>query len=89
MRRGLAQQKATGGVLIDVANDEIVLGGLAMPHSPRWRDGRLWLLNSGAGELLLVDPESGRFDVVCRLPGYLARVVFSRPLRPGGAVQDS
>jgi uncharacterized protein (TIGR03032 family) len=73
------EQKATGGVLIDVANDEIVLGGLAMPHSPRWHDGRLWLLNSGAGELLVVDPESGRFDVVCRLPGYLRGLCFHGP----------
>ncbi len=55
------EQKATGGVLIDVESDEIVLGGLAMPHSPRWHDGRLWLLNSGAGELLRVDePRAAR-----------------------------
>ena len=50
-----------------------------MPHSPRWHDGRLWMLNSGAGELLLVDPESGRFDVVCRLPGYLRGLCFHGP----------
>jgi uncharacterized protein (TIGR03032 family) len=65
------EQKATGGVLIDVDADEIVLRGLSMPHSPRWHEGRLWILNSGAGELLTVDPHSGRSDVVCRLSGYL------------------
>jgi uncharacterized protein (TIGR03032 family) len=42
-----------------------------MPHSPRWHDGRLWLLNSGTGELLTVDPHSGRSDVVTQLSGYL------------------
>ena len=65
------EQKAAGGVLIDIDTNEIVLGGLPMPHSPRWHDGRLWLLNSGAGELLTVDPQNGRSEVVCRLPGYL------------------
>jgi uncharacterized protein (TIGR03032 family) len=73
------EHKATGGVLIDVQTNEIVLDGLAMPHSPRWHDGRLWILNSGAGELLLVDPQSGRTDVVCRLPGYLRGLCFHGP----------
>jgi len=54
------EQKATGGVLIDVDSGETILDGLAMPHSPRWHGGRLWLLNSGAGELLLVDPQTGQ-----------------------------
>ena len=76
---GWRERKATGGVLIDVETDEIVLAGLAMPHSPRWHDGKLWLLNSGAGELLLVDPQSGRYDVVCRLPGYLRGLCFCGP----------
>ncbi len=73
---GWRQEKATGGVMIDITNDEIVVDGLAMPHSPRWHDGRLWLLNSGAGELLVVDPANGRCDVVCRLPGYLRGLCF-------------
>ena len=56
-----------------------MLGGLAMPHSPRWHDGTLWMLNSGAGELLRVDPQSGRSEVVCRLPGYLRGLCFCGP----------
>lgn len=63
--------KARGGVLIDVESGEIICRGLSMPHSPRWHEGRLWVLNSGAGEMLAVEPESGRRQVVCRLPGYL------------------
>ena len=31
-----------------------------MPHSPRWHDGRLWLLNSGTGEFGFVDLDGGR-----------------------------
>ena len=42
-----------------------------MPHSPRWHQGRLWLLNSGAGELLCFDPAKGSAGVVCTLPAYL------------------
>lgn len=74
---GWRQRKATGGVLIDIASDETVLSGLSMPHSPRWHDGRLWVLNSGAGELLAVDHRSGKADVVCRLPGYLRGLCFA------------
>lgn len=40
-----------GGILIDVTTDEIVAEGLSMPHSPRWHQGRLWVLNSGSDEL--------------------------------------
>jgi len=68
--------KATGGVLIDVDSGEIVLRGMSMPHSPRLHDGRLWLLNSGAGELWNVDPERGEHTVVCALPGYLRGLCF-------------
>jgi uncharacterized protein (TIGR03032 family) len=71
------ENKAAGGVLIDMETSEIVLGGLAMPHSPRWHDGRLWILNSGAGELLVVDPENGQANVVCRMPGYLRGLCFA------------
>jgi hypothetical protein len=70
------EKKATGGVLIDIEAGQIVLSSLAMPHSPRWHDGRLWLLNSGAGELLVADPPRGQAEVVCRLPGYLRGLCF-------------
>lgn len=73
------ERKATGGVLIDIDSGETILAGLAMPHSPRWHDGKLWLLNSGAGELLFVDPKSGSTEVVCRLSGYLRGLCFHGP----------
>jgi len=73
---GWRDGKATGGLLIDVETGEILLRGLAMPHSPRWHRGRLYILDSGAGELLQVDPERGERTVVCRLPGYLRGLTF-------------
>lgn len=68
---GWRANKATGGVLLDVATGTTLLRGLSMPHSPRWHNGKLWLLNSGAGELLCFDPVRGAADVVCSLPAYL------------------
>jgi uncharacterized protein (TIGR03032 family) len=76
---GWRRRKADGGVLIDVPSGEIIVEGLSMPHSPRWHDRRLWVLNSGAGELLEVDPASGRSDTVCTLSGYLRGLCFAGP----------
>jgi uncharacterized protein (TIGR03032 family) len=67
---GWRQNKSTGGIVIDVHTDEIVLRGLSMPHSPRWYRNRLWLLNSGTGELWCVDPATWQPEVVCALPGF-------------------
>jgi sugar lactone lactonase YvrE len=41
----------------------VLLDGLAMPESPRWHDGRLWLSNWGAGQIIAVDLE-GNSEVV-------------------------
>jgi uncharacterized protein (TIGR03032 family) len=68
--------KATGGLVMEVDTGRVLTRGLAMPHSPRWHNGALWVLNSGAGELWRVDPASGRHDIVCTLPGYLRGLSF-------------
>jgi uncharacterized protein (TIGR03032 family) len=68
--------KASGGVMIDLASQDIVLSGLSMPHSPRYHDGRWWLLNSGTGELWQVDPRSGDHTVVCALPSFVRGLCF-------------
>ncbi len=74
--RGWVERKADGGVLIHVPSQEIIRDGLCMPHSPRWRDGKLWMLNSGAGELWIIDPKNGKHEVVAQLPGYLRGLDF-------------
>jgi uncharacterized protein (TIGR03032 family) len=68
--QGWRQNKLRGGVLLEIESGEILLEGLAMPHSPRWLDARLYLLNSAACELLAVDPERRTSEVVARLPGF-------------------
>lgn len=71
--------KASGGLIIDVDTGAIVVRGLSMPHSPRWYDGRLWVLNSGRGELWVIDPRTGEHEVICVLPGYLRGLAFAGP----------
>lgn len=75
---GWRDRRHTGGVVIDVEDNEIVLDTLSMPHSPRVYADRLWLLNSGSGELGWVDRRRGRFEPVCFCPGYLRGLAFYR-----------
>jgi Domain of unknown function (DUF4915) len=49
-----------------------------MPHSPRWHDERLWLFNSGTGELGYADLAGGRFEPVVFCPGYARGLAFVR-----------
>ncbi len=67
---GWRAAKDKTGVLIDVDSHEIVARGFAMPHSPRVHGGRIWLLDSGRGQLVTVDPQSGTWTVVAAFPGY-------------------
>ena len=73
---GWRDRRHDGGIVIDVASSEIVASGFSMPHSPRLYDGKLWLLNSGAGEFGIVDPASGTFTPVCFCPGYARGLAF-------------
>jgi uncharacterized protein (TIGR03032 family) len=84
---GWRDNKASGGLVIDVDSNEIVLRGLSMPHSPRWHDGRLFVLNSGRGELCRVEPASGTHEVICTLPGYLRGLSFVGPFALVGLCQ--
>jgi uncharacterized protein (TIGR03032 family) len=65
------EEVTTGGVLMDVTSNEFVATGLAMPHSPRLFDGELYLLLSATGELVRIDRETGKYDVVTKLNGFV------------------
>jgi uncharacterized protein (TIGR03032 family) len=73
--QGWRTNKAQGGCLVEVKSGAIISRGLSMPHSPRWHDGRLWLLESGTGQLVLVDPSSDRRQTVAELPGFARGLV--------------
>ncbi|MDJ1183023.1 TIGR03032 family protein [Roseofilum casamattae] len=73
---GWRENKANGGILIDVEHNEIIQRELSMPHSPRWYANRLWLLESGYGRLVTVDPTSGQRQTVAELPGFTRGLDF-------------
>lgn len=74
---GWRPRKLNGGCVIDVPTGETVARGLSMPHSPRLYDGRLWLLDSGRGELVTVDQQTGRTETVVRLPAFTRGLAFA------------
>jgi uncharacterized protein (TIGR03032 family) len=67
---GWRERRRDGGVVIDVQTDEIVCEGLSMPHSPRWHNGKLWVLNAGTGQLGWVDFEKKAFVPHAFVPGF-------------------
>ncbi len=70
---GWRDRRADGGVVIDTQTDQIICEGLSMPHSPRFHNGKLWLLNSGTGELGFVDrdkPAAEAFTPIVFCPGF-------------------
>ncbi len=69
---GWRENKLKGGVLIHVPSNEIILRDLAMPHSPRVYNNKVYLLLSASGELVEVDVEKGTYEVVNSL-GYFVR----------------
>jgi uncharacterized protein (TIGR03032 family) len=74
---GWRERRHAGGCVIDVASGEIVTGDLSMPHSPRWHEGQLYVLNSGTGELGTIDVASGRFEPIAFCPGFLRGLAFA------------
>ncbi|MGA7804771.1 TIGR03032 family protein [Bradyrhizobium sp.] len=73
---GWRARRAEGGVVIDVASGAIVTEKLSMPHSPRWHQNQLWVLNSGSGHLGTVDLASGNFAPRAFCPGFLRGLAF-------------
>jgi uncharacterized protein (TIGR03032 family) len=79
-RHGWRENKARGGVLIDVPSGEILTSKLSMPHSPRWHKGRLWVCESGTGTLGTIDPSSGHYEPVANVPGFTRGLDFAGDL---------
>lgn len=77
---GWRENKRDGGILIDVDSDEIIARGLSMPHSPRWYNNQLWLLESGQGTFGRVDLNNGRYEPIVELPGFTRGLSFIGPL---------
>lgn len=76
---GWRDKRRDGGCVVDVPSGELICRGLSMPHSPRWHQERLWVLNSGTGELGHVDLKTGGFEPIAFCPGYLRGLSFIGP----------
>ena len=76
---GWRPQKATTGCLLDVATGEAIASGFAMPHSPRFYQDRIWVLDSGRGQLVAVDSRTGKWVTVSAQPGYTRGLDFAGP----------
>lgn len=63
-------------MLLEVPSGQVVLEGLSMPHSPRWKDDRLWLLASGQKGIGYVDLRRRRMETIARLPGFTRGLDF-------------
>jgi uncharacterized protein (TIGR03032 family) len=79
VRNGWRTDKPSGGCIVDVPSGEFVTRGLCMPHSPRWHEGKLWVLESGTGSVLLVDPTTGKRETVTALPGFTRGLAIAGP----------
>ena len=77
---GWRANKRSGGILMDIETNEILLRGLSMPHSPRSYQDRLWLLESGQGSLAVADLKQGTWRTVAQLPGFTRGIDFYGPL---------
>lgn len=71
---GWRDHKATGGVVIDVETDDIICRNLSMPHSPRWYQEKLWLLDAGSGYFGYV--QDAAFVPLTFCPGFLRGMSF-------------
>jgi uncharacterized protein (TIGR03032 family) len=73
---GWRRNKANGGIVMDIESNAILRRGLSMPHSPRWHQNRLWLLESGKGSLSYLDPVSTELVTVAQMPGFTRGLDF-------------
>jgi uncharacterized protein (TIGR03032 family) len=75
---GWRNNKASGGVIMDIESNEIVASELAMPHTPRLIDGSLYVLQSAKGELIKIDTATGRYEVIKKFNGYVRGMAYCK-----------
>ena len=68
--QGWKENIINGGVLMDVENNEILLDGLAMPHSPKMYNNELYMLTSANGEFIKVNLETNTYETIKKFDGF-------------------
>ena len=70
-RHGWRDNITSGGVIMDLESSEVVAQGLAMPHSPRMVNGKLYCLLSAGEKLVEINPADGKVTDVAHIPGFV------------------
>ena len=67
-------KKVKKGIVYDIISDEIYCKDLSFPHSPRWYNNMLWVLESGSGYFGFI--ENNKFERKVFIPGFLRGLIF-------------
>ncbi len=70
-RGGWKARMADGGMIIDAASDETVVTGMALPFSPRFEAGELWVNEAASGVFGHIVIDSSTIEEVAFCPGWL------------------
>lgn len=77
-RQSWREQIEKGGILMDVAKNEILLEGLAMPHSPKLYEGNLYFLESAKGTLNKFDVENKQTETIYEFGSFVRGLAFEK-----------
>lgn len=76
VRGGWHENRNGKGIVYDIVKNATICSGLTMPHSPRWYNNTLWVLDAGTGWFGKV--EKGKFVKCTWLPTFLRGLTFIR-----------
>ena len=65
------RKRPRAGVLMEVETQRVVTGEVSMPHSPRVQKDGIYLLESGRGMIVRIDPKTGKSEDLAFCPGFL------------------
>jgi uncharacterized protein (TIGR03032 family) len=75
-KEGWRETKMTTGLLMDIENNQVLVEGLPMPHSPKYRDGKIYFLLSATGSLMCFDIESNTSTELTTIDGFVRGMAF-------------
>jgi uncharacterized protein (TIGR03032 family) len=70
------EHRESGGMIIDITTNEVVCAGLSMPHTPRFYNNKLWVLEAGTGWFGWIDVKKKKFNKVTWVPGFARGLRF-------------
>ena len=59
------------GCIIDIGSNEVLIEGLAMPHTPKIINDKLYILSSAKGTLSEIDQKTGKETEIINLGGFV------------------